>query len=163
MNRHWRACLSTVLCSLCLGGALAPKTLMADDAAPKKLAGANELAVTKHSVTINGRVVHYTATAGYMTMNDYDGKPKANVFYVAYTKDPAPDAGVEAAPPAPSTLPPELQKPPVGFDSWPPEQRQAWMERRQQVERSIAEQRGGLDQASPPAPASPPVSFMKPS
>ncbi len=58
----------------------------ATDAAPSS----TDLAVTHHSVTINGQMVHYTATAGYMTMNDYEGKPKANVFYVAYTKDSGP-------------------------------------------------------------------------
>lgn len=159
MNRHWRACLTTVLCSICLSGALAPKTLMADDAAPKKLAGANELAVTKHSVTINGRVVHYTATAGYMTMNDYDGKPKANVFYVAYTKDPVPDASAQAAPLDLSTLPLELQKPPVGFDSWPPEQQQSWMERRQMIERMRLQNPSLTPAPTPPDFANPPAGF----
>ncbi|MEZ6234428.1 MAG: LysM peptidoglycan-binding domain-containing protein [Phycisphaerales bacterium] len=43
--------------------------------------------VTRHSVTIDGRRVDYTATAGYMTLPDYEGQPRASVFYVAYVRD----------------------------------------------------------------------------
>jgi carboxypeptidase C (cathepsin A) len=43
--------------------------------------------VTHHEVTIGGKVIKYTATAGMLDMPDYEGKPKANVFYVSYTKD----------------------------------------------------------------------------
>lgn len=43
--------------------------------------------VTQHTVTIDGRLVSYTATAGYMTLPDYQGKPRASVFYVAYIRD----------------------------------------------------------------------------
>lgn len=38
-------------------------------------------------------------------------------------------------------LPAEFQKPPVGFDNWPPDKQQEWMERRSMVERQIAEAR----------------------
>ena len=68
--------------------------------------------VTEHTITLpGGRVLKYKATAGYLTLrdtsepkearpksNDKDdtldplkGKPKAQVFFVAYTLDPAPD------------------------------------------------------------------------
>jgi carboxypeptidase C (cathepsin A) len=69
--------------------------------------------VTDHSITLpGGRVLKYKATAGYLTLrdtsegggesrhgkkgdqNDADplkGKPKALVFFVAYTLDPSPD------------------------------------------------------------------------
>lgn len=43
--------------------------------------------VTRHAVTIDGRRVEYTATAGYMTLPDYQGKPRASVFYVAYVRE----------------------------------------------------------------------------
>jgi carboxypeptidase C (cathepsin A) len=46
-----------------------------------------EPSTTHHSVTIGGREIAYTATAGSIEMTDYDGKPKAEVFYIAYTKD----------------------------------------------------------------------------
>lgn len=42
---------------------------------------------TKHKITINGQNINYTATAGYLQLKAEDGKPKANVFFVAYTKD----------------------------------------------------------------------------
>jgi carboxypeptidase C (cathepsin A) len=42
---------------------------------------------TKHTITIKGQVINYTATAGYMQLRTEDGKPKANIFFVAYTKD----------------------------------------------------------------------------
>ena len=43
--------------------------------------------VTKHTVTMAGKPVSYTATSGYMAMKDEAGKLKANIFFVAYTKD----------------------------------------------------------------------------
>ena len=68
--------------------------------------------VTDHTITLSGgRVLKYKATAGYLTLRDTSepkdakpksddkkeetdplkGKPKAQVFFVAYTLDPAPD------------------------------------------------------------------------
>lgn len=44
-------------------------------------------AVTHHAVTVGGRAIKYTTTAGYIEQPDYEGKPKANVFYVSYVKD----------------------------------------------------------------------------
>ena len=43
--------------------------------------------ITKHQVTINGQVINYTVTAGYLPLKDPQGKTKANIFFVAYTKD----------------------------------------------------------------------------
>lgn len=43
--------------------------------------------VTHHEIRIDGKPFRYTATAGYMPMKDEAGKLKANVFYIAYTKD----------------------------------------------------------------------------
>lgn len=48
--------------------------------------------VTEGEVTIGGKVIRYKATAGYLVQRDEKGAPKANIFYVAYTKigeDPA--------------------------------------------------------------------------
>ena len=45
--------------------------------------------VTHHQITLGGKPVAYTATAGYLPMKDENGKLKANVFFVAYTKDGA--------------------------------------------------------------------------
>ncbi len=40
---------------------------------------------SRHTATIGGRQVAYTATAGTVTIRDDDGKPTASLFYVAYT------------------------------------------------------------------------------
>lgn len=44
-------------------------------------------AVTKHSLTLNGQKLDYTATAGTLPLKDKEGKTVANIFYIAYTKD----------------------------------------------------------------------------
>jgi carboxypeptidase C (cathepsin A) len=43
--------------------------------------------VTQGSVVIGGKTINYTATTGYMTMKDENGKPLSNIFYIAYTKN----------------------------------------------------------------------------
>jgi carboxypeptidase C (cathepsin A) len=45
---------------------------------------------SEHNIALAGRVIHYRATAGTLTIRDRDGKPTASVFYVAYTSAPAP-------------------------------------------------------------------------
>jgi carboxypeptidase C (cathepsin A) len=63
------------------------------------------VSVTEHSITINGQVLKYKATAGYLTLSEEKqdgkpedarpsgspepeaGKPKARIFFIAYTKD----------------------------------------------------------------------------
>src|SRR5947209_16751509 len=45
---------------------------------------------TRHSASVSGRVLPYTATAGTLTIRDTAGKPKASIFYTAYTADGAP-------------------------------------------------------------------------
>ena len=48
---------------------------------------------TRHSASVGGRTIPYTATAGTLTIRDVTGKPKASIFYTAYTADGAPSAG----------------------------------------------------------------------
>src|SRR3954468_14391552 len=43
--------------------------------------------VTTHSTKIHDKEIKYTATAGKLVMKDDEGKPKALVFFVAYTKN----------------------------------------------------------------------------
>ncbi len=45
------------------------------------------LSETKHSITIDGKAIQYTATAGNLLLKEENGRPKANVFFIAYTKD----------------------------------------------------------------------------
>jgi len=47
---------------------------------------------TSHEIQVAGKPFRYSATAGYLPMKDEDGKLKANIFFVAYTKEGA-DAG----------------------------------------------------------------------
>ncbi len=41
-----------------------------------------------HSVKIGATKINYTAMAGTMMMKDEEGKPRANFFFVSYTKEP---------------------------------------------------------------------------
>ncbi len=45
------------------------------------------VSVTKHSAKINGKEIKYTVTAGKLVMKDDEGKAKAQVFFIAYTKN----------------------------------------------------------------------------
>jgi carboxypeptidase C (cathepsin A) len=47
---------------------------------------------TRHSASVAGRTLPYTATAGTLTVRDNAGKPKASIFYTAYTLDGAPSS-----------------------------------------------------------------------
>ncbi len=42
---------------------------------------------TKHSLSIGGVKLDYTATAGLIPLKDAEGKTTAEIFYIAYTKD----------------------------------------------------------------------------
>ena len=46
-----------------------------------------DLSVTNHSLNLNGEVIKYTATAGYLPLQSEAGKTIANVYFTAYTKD----------------------------------------------------------------------------
>ncbi|MEO7216869.1 MAG: peptidase S10 [Gemmatimonadaceae bacterium] len=46
-----------------------------------------KIVVTHHTSSINGKQISYTAHTGTMVLRDEDGKPKASVFFIAYTKD----------------------------------------------------------------------------
>lgn len=51
---------------------------------------------TTHTITIDGKPVTYTATAGFTELKEDDGKLKARLFSVAYVRQPIPG---EAEPP----------------------------------------------------------------
>jgi len=59
---------------------------------------ADELVETTHKVTIGGREVAYTATAGRIVMRSEDGKARASMFFVAYVRTDD-EAGAPAARP----------------------------------------------------------------
>ncbi len=43
--------------------------------------------VTRHTVTLDGRKIAYTATAGNLLLHNDAGEPTASVFYIAYVAD----------------------------------------------------------------------------
>lgn len=46
---------------------------------------------SQHSISVNGKMIAYTATAGTLVLPKDDGKPLASIFFVAYTRDDAGD------------------------------------------------------------------------
>lgn len=71
---------------------LAPLLVVAARADDAKKDVDEPLVTTEHLATIGGAQVAYVATAGRLTLRDYDGNPKAKVFFVSYTRadgDPA--------------------------------------------------------------------------
>jgi carboxypeptidase C (cathepsin A) len=59
-------------------------------AAAEKKPPEEKVSTTRHSITLDGQKIAYTATAGNVVLKDDDGTPKASVFYVAYTRDGEP-------------------------------------------------------------------------
>jgi carboxypeptidase C (cathepsin A) len=53
---------------------------------------ASDVSVTEHSVEIGGQTVAYTAATGTLTLAEEEGKPRAKVFYTAYTRSDVEDA-----------------------------------------------------------------------
>src|ERR1035441_9793663 len=49
-------------------------------------------AVSHHSVTVDGKVLNYTATVAQMPLKDPSGATEAHIFYMAYTLDGVSDA-----------------------------------------------------------------------
>jgi carboxypeptidase C (cathepsin A) len=46
-----------------------------------------KISTAHHTVTVNGKTIAYTANTGTMVIRDDDGKPKATVFFISYTRD----------------------------------------------------------------------------
>jgi carboxypeptidase C (cathepsin A) len=89
-----RLLLITVL-SLCLF-ILYPLAIVAQEAPPQGLATAeaepvrgdsapDALSTTRHSLNAGNSRIDYTATTGTLRLKDEEGKPKADIFFVAYT------------------------------------------------------------------------------
>jgi len=58
--------------------------------APAVTPGAEEKpVVTKHQITVGGKVLHYTVTAGLMPIKNDQGATEAQIFFMAYTLDGA--------------------------------------------------------------------------
>lgn len=46
-----------------------------------------KISTTHHTTSINGKSISYTVHAGTLVLRDENEKPKASVFFIAYTKD----------------------------------------------------------------------------
>lgn len=81
--------ISIICVPLCIQQGVAQSPVMpkkpaqAEKAAPE----AKPPAITKHTITIDGKPVSYTATVGEMIVNKPDEKPGASMFYIAYTRN----------------------------------------------------------------------------
>jgi carboxypeptidase C (cathepsin A) len=67
----------------------APAAKTADAAATAETPPKEDSAVSRHSVSVNGQTIKYTATAGTLLIRDDKDEPTASMFYVAYTQDGA--------------------------------------------------------------------------
>src|SRR4030095_10452347 len=47
----------------------------------------DQLVTTQHKALTGGEEVRYTATAGTLVLREESGKPRANIFFIAYTRD----------------------------------------------------------------------------
>lgn len=56
-------------------------------AAPPKEAPRDQISTTQHSITVSGQVINYTARAGTIVLKEEDGSPRANFFFISYTRD----------------------------------------------------------------------------
>jgi len=56
-----------------------------------KEAPKEEIVETRHTVTIDGAEIPYTATAGTILLKEEQGEAKASIFFIAYTKDDVQD------------------------------------------------------------------------
>ena len=76
--------------TLLISGIAAP-LFGSDNSTAKKAAGSSPVfqeifSTTNHTLRLGKKNLHYTATAGYLVIKEDDGKQKANIFFVAYTK-----------------------------------------------------------------------------
>src|SRR5829696_4432448 len=52
-----------------------------------------KVSTTRHTITLDGQKLAYTANAGNLVLKDEEGTAKASVFFVSYTKDGVKDPG----------------------------------------------------------------------
>lgn len=57
------------------------------NAVSEGVAAVDRISTTQHTVTIGGKSIAYTANAGTLVLHGPDGKARASIFFVAYTRD----------------------------------------------------------------------------
>lgn len=93
MNQYFTRCLTHFLSLCLLGGwaittSAAPDEKSGSDTPPAFVVYPDKSSVTYHSVTINGELINYQATAGTITLARLSGEhePTAQMFYISYKK-----------------------------------------------------------------------------
>lgn len=81
------ALLMAALLPLVAQDAPEPKAPTADAASKDEAKPLPKPIVTHHQISANGKVLKYTATTGFMPLEDAKGKREAKLFYTAYTLD----------------------------------------------------------------------------
>ena len=71
--------------------AAAPKEAGKEPAKEKTKEPEEKLVQSKHTATIGGQRLNYTASAGTILLRDEEEKPTASIFYIAYTREGAED------------------------------------------------------------------------
>src|SRR5262249_38425358 len=86
--RPWAMMVSVMLGLAALAAPLLAQGEQIGAAPPKKeeVPAEDKQSVTTHTVMIAGRECPYRATAGTMVLKEEEGKPRASLFYVAYTR-----------------------------------------------------------------------------
>ena len=99
IRKKTRLLALAALLSLCLGPAAAQppermeeeEDMKTDKAEPSQKMEApkaeDKLVTTQHRAVIGGKEIRYTATAGTLVLREEEGKPRASMFFVAYTRD----------------------------------------------------------------------------
>src|SRR5881398_3200943 len=64
-----------------------PPADKAERATPPKDQPRDQIVTTQHTMSIAGQAIAYTARAGTMVLKDEEGTPRANFFFVSYTRD----------------------------------------------------------------------------
>jgi len=66
-----------------------PAATQGADKGPSDKSSGDKLSVTEGEVIVHGESIKYKATAGTLALKDESGKAKADMFFVAYEKQPA--------------------------------------------------------------------------
>jgi len=93
MNKRYLVMVCAITCSLAAqespkGGDGKPADAKGDGAKATE-----KSSVTEHTIQIGGQTIAYTATAGTIVLKDEKGEQNASVYYTAYTRSGAGDAG----------------------------------------------------------------------
>jgi carboxypeptidase C (cathepsin A) len=63
------------------------------EAEPPRVPVAENIATTSHSATIGSTRIDYTVRTGTLVLKEETGKPRASIFFIAYTRDKVADPG----------------------------------------------------------------------